>query len=83
MKSNFFIKMFTAHSGLSSKRVCGFIGWIVCLFICIWYTIYTIQAPIIADTLFIGSAALLGVDAVMRPFYKHKNQNDKEDSKDS
>lgn len=31
---NFFIKMFTAHSGLSSKRVCGFLGWLVCLFIC-------------------------------------------------
>ena len=31
--NNFFIKMFTAHSGLSSKRVCGFFGWIVCLFI--------------------------------------------------
>jgi hypothetical protein len=22
----FFLKMFTAHSGLSSKRVCGFFG---------------------------------------------------------
>lgn len=30
----FFLKMFTAHSGLSSKRVCGFFGWLVCLFIC-------------------------------------------------
>lgn len=27
----FFLKMFTAHSGLSSKRVCGFFGWLVCL----------------------------------------------------
>ena len=42
---NFFIKMFTAHSGLSSKRVCGFLGWLVCLFICIWCTIYVIPAP--------------------------------------
>ncbi len=35
--NNFFIKMFTAHSGLSSKRVCGFFGWVACLFICLWW----------------------------------------------
>ena len=29
--------MFTAHSGLSSKRVCGFFGWVACLFICLWW----------------------------------------------
>ena len=32
--TNFFIKILTAHSGLSSKRLCGFAGWVVCLFIC-------------------------------------------------
>ena len=42
--TNFFIKILTAHSGLSSKRLCGFAGWVVCLFICIWCTILVIPA---------------------------------------
>ena len=61
---DFFIKMFTAHSGLSSKRVCGFLGWIVCLFICIYCTILVIPAPEIIDMLFICSTSLLGIDSI-------------------
>lgn len=60
----FFIKMFTAHSGLSSKRICGFIGWIVCLFIVIYCTIMIIPAPAIAEYLFICSTSLLGIDTI-------------------
>lgn len=74
--NNFFIKMFTSNTGVSSKRVSGFIGWLVCLFICIWCTICGIQAPQIIDMLFICSTTLLGVDTIMRPFYnKGKKQN--------
>lgn len=62
---NFFIKMFTAHSGLSSKRVCGLLGWLVCLFICIWCTIYVIPAPEIVQLLFICSTSLLGIDSIV------------------
>lgn len=72
---NFFIKMFTAHSGLSSKRVCGFLGWLVCLFICIWCTIYVIPAPEIVQLLFIYSTSLLGIDSIVGIWYK-KNKND-------
>lgn len=61
---DFFIKMFTAHSGLSSKRVCGFIGWIVCLFISIYCTILVIPAPDIVNMLFICSTSLLGIDSI-------------------
>ena len=60
----FFIKMFTAHSGLSSKRICGFIGWIVCLFIVIYCTIMIIPAPDIVEYLFICSTSLLGIDTI-------------------
>lgn len=60
----FFIKMFTAHSGLSSKRICGFIGWIVCLFIVIYCTIMIIPAPAITEYLFICSTSLLGIDSI-------------------
>lgn len=62
--NNFFIKMFTSHSGLSSKRVCGCIGWAVCLFVCIWCTLIVVPAPEIIDMLFICSTTLLGADSV-------------------
>lgn len=71
---DFFIKMFTANSGLSSKRVCGFIGWIVCLFVCVYCTILTIPAPEIVDMLFICSTSLLGIDSITGIWHKPKNQ---------
>ena len=64
------IKMFTAESGLSSKRVCGFIGWLVCIFVCIYCTIFVISAPIIVETLFYCSVMLLGIDSVTRIWKK-------------
>ena len=60
----FFIKMFTAHSGLSSKRVCGFIGWITCIIICLYCTILVVPAPDIVELLFICSSSLLGLDCI-------------------
>lgn len=71
---DFFIKMFTAHSGLSSKRICGFLGWIVCLFICLYCTILAIPAPEIIDMLFICSTSLLGIDSITGIWHKPKNQ---------
>lgn len=70
---DFFIKMFTAHSGLSSKRICGFLGWIVCLFICLYCTITAIPAPEIIDMLFICSTSLLGIDSITGIWHKPKN----------
>ena len=78
--TNFFIKMFTAHSGLSTKRVCGFIGWIVCLFICVWCTILVVQAPEIIDLLFICSTSLIGVDSITGIWKKNINIDKKEDN---
>lgn len=69
----FFLKMFTAHSGLSSKRVCGFLGWIVCLFICLYCTISAIPAPEVIDMLFICSTSLLGIDSITGIWNKTKN----------
>lgn len=69
----FFIKMFTANSGLSSKRVCGFLGWIVCLFICLYCTISTIPTPEVIDMLFICSTSLLGIDSITGIWHKPKN----------
>lgn len=76
--------MFTAHSGLSSKRVCGFLGWMICLFICILCTIKNIQAPDAIDWLFACSTSLLGIDSVTGVFKNKKgckvnNENRKEE----
>ena len=54
----------SATGSISSKRLCGIIGWLVCLGICIYCTIQVIQAPMLTDSILIGSATLLGVDSV-------------------
>ena len=54
----------SAVGSISSKRLCGIIGWLVCLGIGIYCTINVIQAPMLIDSILIGSAALLGVDSV-------------------
>lgn len=70
----FFLKMFTAHSGLSSKRVCGFFGWLVCLFICVYCTIIVIPAPEVVELLFICSTSLLGIDSITGIWHKNINK---------
>lgn len=62
----FLVKMFTAGSGISSKRVMGTLGWITCVFICVYCTISKQSAPNIVETLFICSTSLLGVDSVIK-----------------
>lgn len=53
-----------SKGSISSKRVCGVIGWVVCLGIGIYCTVKVIQAPLLIDSILIGSAALLGVDSI-------------------
>lgn len=76
----FFIKMFTAHSRLSSKRVCGFFGWITCLFICIYCTITVTPSPEIIDMLFICSTSLLGIDSITGIWHKNLNRNNRNEN---
>ena len=54
----------SAQGSISSKRLCGIIGWLVCLGIGIYCTINVIQAPMLTDSILIGSASLLGVDSI-------------------
>ena len=57
--------IFLAKQGtISSKRVCGVLGWLVCVGILIYCTIMVIQAPAFADAVLIATAALLGVDSI-------------------
>lgn len=60
----------SSDSAVSSKRISGFMGWIVCL-LCVIYSVIThTDAPNIVDTLFISSTALLGLDSVVSIFKK-------------
>lgn len=56
--------MITSHSGISSKRVCGVIGFLVIAFVIVFCTITSIQAPVILDTFIWAVCALLGIDSI-------------------
>lgn len=56
--------MITSHSGISSKRVCGVIGFVTVLFVFIYCTIQGIQAPTMVDTFIYAICLLLGIDSV-------------------
>lgn len=80
----YFQKIFMSRSGVSSKRIAGFLGWLVCLFVVIYCTISCIQAPIIAEILFYCASGLLGIDAIMSPFRgKHETNESNMQQMDS
>lgn len=60
----FLIKLITAHTGVSSKRVCGILGWLLSLIVLVYCTINNIQAPNMIDTVLYCCMGLLGIDSV-------------------
>ena len=64
-----------SKGSISSKRVCGVIGWVVCLGIGIYCTVKVIQAPLLIDSILIGSATLLGVDSITGIWRNKNNDN--------
>lgn len=63
--------IFFAHSGgFSSKRICGVLGWIVCMGLLI--AGFILEKPVneFADYVLITSASLLGVDSLAGIFSK-------------
>ncbi len=73
---NDFIKqIFNSHSGVSSKRICGVIGWLICMGVLIYCTINSIQAPIIMDTVLWCCIGLLGIDSVTGIWKKFDKPN--------
>lgn len=56
--------MITSHSGISSKRVCGVLGFLVIMFVIVFCTIAQIQAPIIIETFIWAVCMLLGIDSI-------------------
>lgn len=68
-----FIKsMLRGESGISSKRVCGVLGWLVSISVIVYCTITKQQAPEIMDTFILGIMGLLGIDSVTN-IWKKKN----------
>ena len=72
-----FIKdMLTNGTGVSSKRVNGTLGWLLCSFI----FVYSAISKNIGDfhLLYISlTAGLLGLDSVLKTFKKNENENNK------
>ena len=60
----FLIKLISAHTEISSKRVCGILGWIVSLIILIYCSIRQTQAPDMIDTVLYCCMGLLGRDSI-------------------
>jgi hypothetical protein len=56
--------MVTSHSGISSKRVCGVLGFLVIIFVVIFCTVNGIQAPDMIDTFVYAICMLLGIDSI-------------------
>ncbi len=68
--------MITSHSGISSKRVCDVLGFLVIIFVIIFCTVSSIQAPAILETFIWAVCMLLGIDSITGIFKKfNKNGN--------
>lgn len=60
----FLKKIIESHSGISSKRVCGVLGWLSCMLVMFYCTYTNKQAPNMIDTVLICCLGLLGVDSI-------------------
>lgn len=65
---NFIKNLFNSRGNISSKRVCGLLGWLVVIGINMYCVIERVEAPHITYDLLYVSAALLGVDSIMNGF---------------
>lgn len=61
---------------LSSKRVCGVLGWLVLMGVYIYSTIANTQLPEATEYITWAIVTLLGVDAVANAFKKNKNNEE-------
>lgn len=69
-KNSILKQIIMSHSGVSSKRVCGIIGFAVTVFVLLYCTILEVQAPMMIDTFIYAICLLLGIDSVTGIFKK-------------
>ena len=69
-------QIITAGSGVSSKRVCGLLGWLV-LLVCLGYATWNgTELPLVTPDFIFGTIILLGVDSVTAIWKKFPNKVD-------
>ena len=61
--------------GFSSKRICGVIGWMICLIVLLFAFILGKEVPGYGELIAITSASLLGLDSVTGIWQKNINSN--------
>lgn len=69
-----FKELLSSGSDVSSKRVAGMSGWILCLILVIYCTLTGAPSPDILEMLFICSSSLLGVDSITSIWNKNVNK---------
>lgn len=74
-----FKDMIDADHSVSSKRFCGVLGWIICMFVLVWCTVTVVQAPAMVETVLYIIAGLLGIDKVSEMLKSGKSKNKKDD----
>lgn len=65
----------TSDSGVSSKRVCGVLGFLVISFVLVYCAICSLQAPVMVETFIWAVCVLLGIGTIVSPWsgkYKDK-----------
>lgn len=72
---NFLKQLITAHTGISSKRVCGVVGFITVIGVLIYCTINVVQAPTMIEPFMYVICALLGIDSITG-IWKKFDKND-------
>lgn len=74
-----FKDMIDADRSVSSKRFCGVLGWIICMFVLVWCTVTVVQAPVMVETVLYIIAGLLGIDKVSEMLKSGKTKTKKDD----
>lgn len=69
-KNSILKQIIMSHSGVSSKRICGIIGFAVTVFVLLYCTILEVQAPMMIETFIYAICLLLGIDSVTGIFKK-------------
>ena len=63
-KENFWKQIIISHSGVSSKRVCGVLGFLIVITTLIYCTLNCVQAPDMIEPFMYAICLLLGIDSV-------------------
>lgn len=79
MRSLIFKSLLSAERGsLSSKRLCGMLGWLVSSAVLLLCTVWDRQAPEMVNVFLYSSTVLLGVDSVAGIWKANRSDSNEE-----